>query len=160
MAGPYHQDMSKWRRPYRGVIQFPGLWFWIIVPFALLAWWTWHGRPLTRADVVLLVAWELAIWRMQQVGVFVSPVGVRVGELFRTKVYRWEDIHRAWSSWGPNGALSLWLNVGRPPIDVATPVWTRSDRSGLRSRGYVSPEELDRMIALVTAKVEKRGVTE
>src|SRR5687768_17138244 len=77
--------------------------------------------------VPFVVLWQLVLWRVVLVGVYVSDYGVKVRTLSRTHVIPWSRVVRAWAGQARDyDAWQIWLSVCDPEQpkerDIDTPI--------------------------------------
>ena len=107
----FHVEEQTWVRPYApgsGRLVVLG---WEAVAFTFLAWTTVRQFGITGFGVhvvagVLAVLWGLGAWRVNQMGVYVGPAGMRLYGLLRTRKLGWGEIahvrlHKATHKIGP-----------------------------------------------------------
>ena len=92
---------SAWTRPYTAGT---GRWIvigWEAASFAALGWTTarlfeFSGHTVTVMAAALAAVWVVGAWRIIEMGVYVSPRGVRIRGLLRTRTLAWHDIAGIW----------------------------------------------------------------
>ncbi len=102
---------DNWVRPYE-----PGSGRWLVIAWeavalAMLSWATVRqfdlmGHGVRVVACLLAAVWVVGAWRILQLGVYVSPEGVLIRGLLRSRVMRWREIagvriHRARHRLGP-----------------------------------------------------------
>lgn len=88
------------------------------------------GRTVGGAlGVVGVVAfWQLFVWRVLAVDVFVGAGGVRVCHLARSRTIPWYAVRQIWIGQARDfEATAIWITVSGPdgPWQLETPVWRR-----------------------------------
>ena len=106
---------------------------------------------LTRADVswikapfigLFVLVWQVGLWRVTLVGLYVSKYGIKIRDVFRTHVVPWSRVVRAWA--GPaadHDAWQIWVSTRDPDRDLETPIWRRGSRTRNRDRVVLPSEE-------------------
>ncbi|KUL39072.1 PH domain-containing protein [Actinoplanes awajinensis] len=128
---------DNWVRPYE---PGPGRWLviaWEAFALAMLTWATIRqfdlmGHGLRVVACLLAAVWVVGAWRILQLGVYVSPEGVLVRGLVRSRAMRWREIagvrlHRSTHRLGPfeieNGNTVLLERVDGATVN--TELWEK-----------------------------------
>lgn len=95
------------------------------------------------AAVVLFVSmWQVMLWRITLVGLYVSEYGVKIRAPLRTRVIPWPRVTRAWAGRAADhDAWQIWISTRDPERDIETPIWRRGSRARHRNRVVLSPDE-------------------
>lgn len=94
------------------------------------------------AIVLFVLLWEVVLWRVTLVGVYVSDHGIKIRTVHRTRVIPWSQVSRAWAGQAANyDAWQIWVSARDPERDFETPIWRRGSRARHRNRIVLPPEE-------------------
>src|SRR5262245_28244165 len=52
------------------------------------------GVGATAALIAFVALWQVGLWRLAFIGVYVGAPGIRLRTLVRTRTIAWQDIHR------------------------------------------------------------------
>jgi len=137
-----HDDLYALRYALTGVMSVAGL-----VPLCGLT-----AGELSAAAVPVIVGfvvlWEVGIWRVVLVGVYVSDFGVKVRTVTWTHVIPWSRVVRAWAGQAAHyDAWQIWVSVRDPERDKETPIWRKGSRSRHRNRVVLPPDEFASVLA-------------
>ncbi|MEV1142520.1 hypothetical protein [Micromonospora sp. NPDC049799] len=106
---------------------------------------------LARADVswtaalfvgLFVLVWQVVLWRVTLVGLYVSEHGIKIRHVSRTHVVPWSRVVRAWA--GPaadHDAWQIWVSTRDPNRDLETPIWRGGSRTVHRNRIVLPWEE-------------------
>ncbi|SCL44620.1 hypothetical protein GA0070606_0374 [Micromonospora citrea] len=104
----------------------------------------WTAAPAVGAFVLM---WQVVLWRVTLVGVFVSDHGIKIRLVHRTRVVPWSQVSRAWAGRAANyDAWQIWVSTRDPERDLETPIW-REGSPLHRNRIVLSPEEFAAALA-------------
>lgn len=100
-------------------------------------------RPAGIAAAALFVlVWEVVLWRVTLVGLYVSDHGIKIRTVLRTRVIAWPQVARVWAGQAADyDAWQIWVSTRDPERDVETPIWRRGSRARHRDRIVLPPEE-------------------
>lgn len=146
--------MRRWVRPYGRdglyALRYVVTGLMSVVPLGLL-YDVAAGEPLPFAwpgiiYIGIVAYWEVAIWRIALVGVYVSDFGVKVRMVTRTRVVPWSRIVRPWAGQAAHyDAWQIWISVRDPERDserdIETPLWRKGSRARHRNRILLPPDE-------------------
>ncbi|MER7334047.1 MULTISPECIES: hypothetical protein [unclassified Micromonospora] len=101
---------------------------------------------------VFVLMWEVVLWRVTLVGVFVSDYGIKIRTVHRTQVIPWSRVSRAWAGQAANyDAWQVWVSTRDPERDFETPIWRQGSRARHSNRIVLSPEEFATALATLNA---------
>jgi hypothetical protein len=113
------------------------------------------GEPpgaATLAIVLFVLMWEVVVWRVALVGVYVSDYGIKIRMVHRTRVIPWSHLTRAWAGQAANyDAWQIWVSTRDPERDFETPIWRRGSRVRHRNRILLPPEEFAAVLAALNS---------
>jgi hypothetical protein len=153
--------MPRWVRPYehdqddvytlryaiRGAMSVAGL-----IPLCGFA----IGElPVAAAPAVVLfvLTWEVMLWRVVLVGVYVSDHGIKIRMVLHTRVIPWSQVTRAWAGQAAHyDAWQIWVSACNPERDFETPIWRRGSRARHRNRIVLPPQEFTAVVATLNSR--------
>ncbi|GIH05611.1 hypothetical protein Rhe02_36780 [Rhizocola hellebori] len=99
--------------------------------------------PVFAPVIVLFVLiWEILIWRIVLVGVYVGDAGVKIRMVLRSHVVPWPRLARAWAGQAAHyDAWQIWISTRDPERDLQTPIWRKGSRARHKNRILLSPHE-------------------
>jgi len=107
--------------------------------------------------LAFVAVWEVALWRIVGVGLYVGDRGVKVRSVWRTRVLPWRRIDRAWA--GPATgyeAWAIWISATEPRVVVETPIWRKGTRVRHRNRHKVDSVMFARLLGELNAEAAER----
>ena len=109
----------------------------------------WAAAP---AVGVFVLMWEVFLWRVTLVGVFVSDYGIKIRMVLQTRVIPWSRVGRAWAGQAASyDAWQVWVSTRDPERDFETPIWRQGSRARHRNRILLSPEEFAAVLATLNS---------
>jgi hypothetical protein len=104
------------------------------------------------AAVLFVLTWEVVLWRVTLVGVYVSDYGIKIRKVHRTHVIPWSQVTRAWAGRAADyDAWQIWVSARDPERDIETPIWRRGSRARHRNRIVLSAEEFAAALAALNS---------
>jgi len=153
--------MPDWYRPYEGgqddrytlrYVVASGMSVAGLFPLCGLAIGNVSGTGAT-AILLFVLMWEVVLWRVMLVGVYVSDYGIKIRTVHRTRVIPWSQVTRAWAGQATNyDAWQIWVSAGDPERDFETPIWRRGSRARHRNRILLPPEEFAAALAVLNSR--------
>lgn len=109
-------------------------------------------RTAALAIVPFVLMWEVVLWRVTLVGVYIGEHGIKIRMVFLTRVIPWSHVARAWAGQAANyDAWQIWVSTRDPGRDFETPIWRRGSRTRHRNRIVLSPEEFAAVLAALNS---------
>jgi hypothetical protein len=104
------------------------------------------------AIVPFVLTWEVVLWRVTLVGVYVGEHGIKIRMVHLTRVIPWSQVARAWAGQAANSdAWQIWVSTRDPDRDVETPIWRRGSQTRRRNRIVLPPEEFAAVLAALNS---------
>ncbi|MFG1949769.1 PH domain-containing protein [Micromonospora sp. NPDC048830] len=96
--------------------------------------------------------WQVVLWRVTLVGVYVSDHGIKIRTVFRTRIIPWSQVTRVWAGQAAHyDAWQIWLSARDPERDLETPIWRRGSRARHGNRIFLPPDEFAAVLDALNA---------
>lgn len=103
--------------------------------------------------VLFVLMWEVMLWRVVMVGVYVSDDGIKIRMVLYTRVIPWSHVTGAWAGQAADyDAWQIWVSARDPERDFETPIWRRGSRARHRNRILLPPEEFAAVLATLDSR--------
>jgi hypothetical protein len=109
----------------------------------------WAAAPAVGVSVLV---WEVVLWRVTLVGVFVNDHGIKIRMVLHTRVIPWSQVRRAWAGQAASyDAWQVWVSTRDPERDFETPIWRQGSRARHSNRILLSPEQFAAALATLSS---------